>query len=361
MSEKVLKEIIEEVGLINRDDVIEGAVLAFLTDENMFMLGPPGTAKSQLARRFSELLDYKYFEIAMQKSTTPEDVFGPLSFTKLKQDINYRNTSGKLPEAEVALLDEIWKSNSTVLHGFLPILNEKIFYNDGVKKVPLKMAITASNEYPEDESLWAVYDRFVFRYNVDYITEEDDFYKMLDIEEEKLITKHFREELLLIKKKIKSIKFSDENKQILWMIKMKLLENGVVVTDRKWKKCQKVIRASAALHDREKVSLKDFFVLENILWDRVEQKSLVFEAVSAICDPNAMKIREILDDIQSLIDDVDKTARLDSVDIAKIADHKTGKEEIEKVIEQFGVQDEKIDNKMNQLDELWKKVIQKVL
>ncbi|WP_051080832.1 AAA family ATPase [Bacillus sp. 37MA] len=127
---------------------------------------------------------FNYFQWLLTRFSTPEELFGPLSLRALEEDVYRRNTKGKLPEAHMAFLDEIFKAGSAILNTFLTLVNERIFYNDGTPiKSPLQTVIGASNEYPEeDEGLEALYDRFLLRFDLKYIGEEGNFIKILQSE-----------------------------------------------------------------------------------------------------------------------------------------------------------------------------------
>ncbi len=108
----------------------------------------------------------------LNKTSDPSELLGPYSIKEMENDKFMRITTGKLPEAHIAFIDECFKANAPVLNILLPIMNEKIFYNDGKPNdIPLMTMIGASNEGPEDESLNAFYDRFLFRINVHYVKD----------------------------------------------------------------------------------------------------------------------------------------------------------------------------------------------
>jgi len=171
-----------------RQAVIEGMLCAALAGEHVLLLGPPGTAKSALARELCAAVNGAgYFEWLLSKFTSPEELFGPISLTALKTDTFKRVTAGKLPEAHVVFLDEIFKSNSGVLNTLLTALNERKFHNGPVaQEIPLRLAVGASNELPEGAELAALYDRFLVRYWVERVRTPDTFFAMLTGGEERL-------------------------------------------------------------------------------------------------------------------------------------------------------------------------------
>jgi MoxR-like ATPase len=130
-------------------------------------VGPPGTAKSDLVVKFVESLGLgqdDYFEYMLTKFTEPSEILGPIDIDLLKQGRFVRRTKGKLPEARVAFLDEIFKSNSAILNTLLTIVNERKYYQDGEPvAVALRMLFAATNDIPEQSELDALADRFVLK------------------------------------------------------------------------------------------------------------------------------------------------------------------------------------------------------
>jgi len=89
-----------------RREIIEGTLYALLSSESILLLGPPGTGKSSLARAVAQAFGARYFERLLTKFTTPEEIFGPVSLKALENDRYTRITTDKLPEAEIAVIDE---------------------------------------------------------------------------------------------------------------------------------------------------------------------------------------------------------------------------------------------------------------
>ena len=170
-------------GIWEKDQLIAMGILCCVSGESLFLLGPPGTGKSLIARRLKEALgDSRAFEYLMSRFSTPDEIFGPVSIRKLREEDCYeRCTDGYLPSADIVFLDEIWKAGPAIQNALLTVINEKIFQNGAVTmRLPLKLLIAASNELPkEDEGLEALWDRFLVRCVSGCIENETSFYKML--------------------------------------------------------------------------------------------------------------------------------------------------------------------------------------
>jgi MoxR-like ATPase len=157
-----------ERGLVERRQVLRLSLLAALAGEHTLLIGPPGTAKSALARRIHlAFREARYFERLLTRFTVPEELFGPLSIRALEEDRYERHVAGFLPDAEVAFIDEVFKANSAILNALLTLLNEREFDNGaGRVRCPLISVIGATNQVPEDEVAEAFFDRFLLRLTV---------------------------------------------------------------------------------------------------------------------------------------------------------------------------------------------------
>ncbi|MBL8604450.1 MAG: AAA family ATPase [Myxococcales bacterium] len=152
---------------VKRADELELATLSAAAQEPLLFVGPPGTAKSDLVVKFVESLglgDTDYYEYMLTKFTEPSEILGPIDIDLLKQGRFVRRTAGKLPNAKVAFLDEIFKSNSAILNTLLTIVNERKYYQDGAPEpVALRFLFAATNDIPEQTELDALADRFILK------------------------------------------------------------------------------------------------------------------------------------------------------------------------------------------------------
>ena len=281
-----------------RDDVIEGAFCALLTSSHLLLIGPPGTAKSQLANEICrKIKDARYFQWLLTKFTTPEELFGAVSLRGLENDEYRRVISGKLPEAHIAFLDEVFKASSSILNTLLTIMNERVFYNGTEKiSIPLISLFGASNELPsEEDELGALYDRFLLRYVVDYIKEDFRFLKMLTsgIEDagEGAIT---HAELDKCRAEAADVKMPSNILKTISRIRKELGKKGITPSDRRYKQSVALLKARAYLDERSEVTEDDLRLLENILWrepgEKAEIQSVIHQSLHGWRD----RLRELL-------------------------------------------------------------------
>lgn len=296
---------------IERDEEILGAILAILANENVLYLGPPGTAKTYLAQNICKSIDgANFFYYLLTRFTTPEEIFGPLSIQSLEKDEFKRKTDGCLPASHIALLDEIFKANSSILNSLLTILNERRFHNGTeVIDTPLLTVFGASNELPEeDENLEALYDRFLFRYDVRYIQNEDNFRALLFSNNSEFSPKVKLniENIKKIRTYAQSIELSEEVQDIILSLKKHLERKesedteSIQISDRRWKKIVNVLKVAAAANGKKNVDRTMLLLLQHMLWEVPDQKSALRTLIIGLVVTGGIDTEKLENDVSSL-------------------------------------------------------------
>jgi MoxR-like ATPase len=256
-------------GLVGRDAQARCMLLATLCSEHVLLVGPPGTAKSELARRLQRIVGGAWFERLLTRFTVPEELFGPLSLAALDEGRYQREVDGYLPTATVAFLDEVFKANSAILNALLTLLNERAF-DQGPDRmaVPLVTLVGATNELPADEGLQAFLDRFLFRCAVPPVSDEA-FTALLatgarqpDAADAGRLS---AADIAKISDAATDIALPADVVDALAELRQWLREAGVVVSDRRWVQASRVLRIVAATHGRSVVEPVDLWVLRWVL------------------------------------------------------------------------------------------------
>ncbi len=286
-------------GVYEREHTIKLCLLAALSGESVFLLGPPGIAKSLIAKRLIQAFDNSsYFDYLMTRFSTPEEVFGPLSIQELKDNGKYvRLTQGYLPTAQVVFLDEIWKAGPAILNTLLTVVNEKTFKNGNeIEKVPMRLLISASNELPdEDSGLEALYDRMVVRIFVNRIQHKQNFRSMLTVgtPQEAQIPPGLAitdDEYRLWQQELETLELNETCFEKLYtlktLIEQRVEDNGseslnsdLYISDRRWKKAVKLLKASAYFNGRDSINPLDLLLLRDCLWHSPESRLIVNEVL----------------------------------------------------------------------------------
>ncbi|GAB4346977.1 MAG: AAA family ATPase [Flammeovirgaceae bacterium] len=317
-------------GVFERDEAIKLSLLSSMAGESIFLLGAPGTAKSLIGRRIKYAYkDATSFEYLMSRFSTPEEIFGPISISKLKDQDKYeRIVKNYLPAATVVFLDEIWKAGPSIQNTLLTVLNEKIYRNGEQEiQVPMKALIAASNELPaKGEGLEALWDRFLVRLIVEGIKSKDNFNIMISQnfhqytdtipqeQEIKISDKDYEE----WSKKIDIIQIPDYVFSVIHAIrgyieqynqKEENKQNPIYISDRRWRKIVRLLRTSASLNDRESVDLMDCFLIEHCIWNEVEQIPVVSQFVRDAIQKHGYSLSLDFQELKEELDDLKKEIR----------------------------------------------------
>src|SRR4051794_22992950 len=172
LGRRLATEVLEPMkrAFVGKDEIIDLMGVCLVAAENLFLLGPPGTAKSLLVHDLGRRLEGRTFEYLLTRFTEPNELFGPFDIRRLREGELVTNTEGMLPEASLVFLDELLNANSAILNSLLGALNERVFRRGReTRALPTLMTVGASNRLPEEDSLSALFDRFLIRVPCDNV------------------------------------------------------------------------------------------------------------------------------------------------------------------------------------------------
>jgi MoxR-like ATPase len=314
-----------ESRFLGKDEVIRLLLIATLAGEHAVLVGPPGTAKSALIRMFARLLQANYFEYLLTRFTEPNEIFGPVDIAAFREGRYQRRTEGMLPQAEIVFLDEVFKSNSAILNALLTLLNERRYTSGGtVLKAPILSCFGASNEVPTDETLTAVFDRFLLRIrseNLDAYHFQDLLQKGIQHEIMGLTDAHVqplanaREIAELHRAFAQRMRYSEEFLSAYKGLVFQIRAEGVSLSDRRVVKLLKLFAASAYLDGRAQPDAGDFFVLRHI-WNNEDQAAILESIVGPVLEahyrdhPHARRVGAAGIGIEALAGEIDRVPQV---------------------------------------------------
>ncbi|MFK7921991.1 MAG: AAA family ATPase [Bacteroidia bacterium] len=313
--------------LFEKEKVMSLTLLSAISGESIFLLGPPGVAKSMIARRLKYAFkNARSFEYLMGKFSTPDEVFGPVSISKLKDEDKYERLTDKyLPGANIVFLDEIWKASPPIQNSLLTVLNEKIYRNGEQEfKVDLRGLIAASNELPlRGEGLEALWDRFLVRQEVAPIQSDELFNRMLNLPKQMGYQDPVEDALKITdteyetwEKEIDNIEIPTHVMNLFNHLRRTIRErnltsepnNKMFISDRRWRKMAHLLTTSAFLNGRKEVDLMDCFLIGECIWDTFEHieeaHAIVMGAIAAYGYRQVIQLKPLQSELESLSEEI---------------------------------------------------------
>ena len=333
--QRVIRE--SQVGLTERGALVETLVLSAVAGEHVLVVGPPGTAKSEAVRRVAGGLGGDYFEYLLGRFTEPNEVFGPVDLRRLREGVVEVETTGMLPEAEIAFLDEVFLGSTAILNTLLGLLNERVFRRGAtVVDCPLRLCVGATNALPDEITLAAFADRFLVRVFVDPVPDP-----LL----EDLLDAGWRNEtpeptapigVEVLDRLVEARRSCDLSaiRPMLGAGIRRMRSAGIELSDRRAVRAQNLIAAAAVIGGRDVASAADLWPLPLIV-PTAEGQPIAREVLSDLLAESenqalphlteqlsagpVARARRIIDAVEQLeplgenVDDVDRRLRLEAI------------------------------------------------
>lgn len=277
---------------VGKDEVVDVLGVCLVASEHAFVLGPPGTAKSALVHELARRLDGAVFGYLLTRFTEPSELFGPFDLRRLREGELVTNTAGMLPEAAFVFLDELLNANSAILNSLLTVLNERVFRRGReTRKLPLLMAVGASNHLPEDDALGALFDRFMLRVVCDNAPADrlgDVLHAgwRLEAASDAAPPTVPVDDVRELHRALTLVALGPVHEPLVALV-AQLRRAGIAVSDRRAVKMQRLVAASALLCGRGAAERSDLWVFRHI-WDTDEQRevlaSLVHDTIGEVAE-----------------------------------------------------------------------------
>jgi MoxR-like ATPase len=301
------------------------------------------------------ITDAHYFEWLMGKFTKPEDIFGPVRVSKLKEDKYERNTTHQLPEAHIVFLDEIWKASDSINDCLLRITDEsRRFYQSGqTYQTPIHSVFAASNELPENTGN-ALWDRFLLRYYVGDIVDDANFKRMMQMNGTKITETITLGELERAQRQVDKVTIPDQIMDTIVELRSKMKREGFEFSPRRWNESNKILQAHAWFEGRTEVTTDDLEMLSNIFWNEPSDRREVRQIIFSFCNPELEKALAILDTVTEL--------HGNAIEANTTAAGAEANDKIKKLLVRFPTGDSaKVDEIRGKIDDLQRDVLTTVL
>ena len=298
-----------------KEKLIRTIMITMVAGQNILLIGAPGTGKSAIIRDVAKCLSGgHHFYYNLSDSTVPEEVFGGIIMDEMGKGSYKRKLEGKAAGCTTLMLDEIGRANSAVKNSALPILNERIFVNDGeVVECQLLFGAGATNDPLDSEEDAALNDRFVVQVIVEDIKDANNFRKYLQhTYDDSKCPQIDIVDIFQMQRQAQTVNIKEDLVNAMVEMREELNKASIHVTTRTWDKARTLIKASAVVSDRQIAEFEDLEILKDCLWRNIEDVGAVQSIVAKYCYD---KVTSSIQDIINLADDIYKKA-VDTKDTA---------------------------------------------
>ncbi|MCK4335782.1 MAG: AAA family ATPase [Candidatus Aenigmarchaeota archaeon] len=162
--------------LVGFEKIAECLLIALMVKGHVLLEGPPGVAKTMLAKTFASLVDAKFKRIQFTPDLLPTDILGTVIYDPSSKKFSTRlgpiftnilladEINRASPKTQAALLEAMEESQVTIEGTTYPL-------DEPFMVIATQNPIEQEGTYPLPE---AQLDRFLFKIDVNYPSEQDE-------------------------------------------------------------------------------------------------------------------------------------------------------------------------------------------
>jgi MoxR-like ATPase len=199
-------------------------------------------------------------------------------------------------------------------------------------KVPLFSLVGASNEVAQEDSLSAMYDRFMLRYISNYVSGSNVVNLLkLNMTPPGNRTTISLNDLQVAQAEVSSVNVEDAVLEEVANLKNETEKEGLKASDRRWRTSMGLLKACAYLDGRDKVVSDDLMVYANVLWDSMQDASKCASIVGRVINPTMTQLVEHADAVEKIISEFLASGASSDAGVQMITKIKQHKEAIGKL------------------------------